>query len=114
MSIYLSLSYDPNPNYELYNKAATLAKTINHAFNATVQVYPPDKYHPEMYTIYFNWYGFDAEQYGVLRLLDEAGIHLEEHFDDVKMFHKDELDLLLTYMKIRGYDIQYVKFNERK
>lgn len=110
MSIALAMSYDPNPNYELYEKAATLAKTLNWAFGTGINIYPPDKHNPEKYTIHFNGNNIKIEN--MLILLEEAGIPLEEHYDGVKKFHKDYVDLLLVYLKMRGYNIQYVNFNK--
>ena len=110
MSLYLRMSHDPNPNYELYEKAATLAKTLNWAFDTCVRVYPPDKSNPEMYTIHLS--NSNIEAWDVLTLLEDAGVPLEGHYATVKMFHKNYLDLLLVYLKMRGYNIQYVKFNK--
>lgn len=117
MSLFLAMSYDPNPNYELYAKAATLARTLNWAFDSSICVYPPDKHHPEMYKIHFNWNSHanynNIEAYGILILLEEAGIPLEERADGISVFHKDYIDLLLTYIKTRGYKIYDVFINSK-
>lgn len=91
-----------------YSKAKTLQKTINYIFQSNITVFAPDNSY-DGYIIRFNMNLTCDRAQKILLLLLDSGIHMRREKEGLS-FKESDMELLLCYMRMKGYPIRLVEF----